>query len=95
MIEHKWIVKYAGCHKDEILDIFCMYYNDLTILCNEYGMQLPKANDLGYVKNYLSDNFDEILGYVNQCYCGVVVEEIQNILRKEVNSNGKNKKPND
>lgn len=38
-------------------------------------MQLPKANDLGYVKNYLSDNFDEILGYVNQCYCGVVVEE--------------------
>lgn len=94
MIQHERIVKYAGCHKDEILDIFCMHYDDLTILCNEYGMQLPKPNDLGYIKNYLSDNLDAILACISQCYCGVLSEEIQNILRKDMNKNGKNKKLN-
>ena len=38
-------------------------------------MQLPKPNDLGYIKNYLSDNLDAILACISQCYCGVLSEE--------------------
>lgn len=74
--------------KDKILDVFCFHYIDLQTICNEYGMELPNSDDLGCVRNYLNDNFDEILSHVNQCYCGEIPVAVQNILHKEDKHHG-------
>lgn len=83
-----------ACKREELLDVCCSNYYTLRDICSEYEMHLPKSDDLGYVKDFLNENLDAILDCMRKCYCGVVVEEIQNILRKEVNSNGKNKNRN-
>lgn len=69
--------------KNEILDILCIHYGDLKILCNEYEIKLPNSNDLGYVRNYLNDNLDKILECIDLCYCGQIVEKTKNIIRKD------------
>lgn len=74
--------------KDKILDVFCSHYIDLKTICNEYGMELPNSDDLGCVRNYLNDNFNAILGCVNQCYCGKISVAVQNILYKEDKNHG-------
>lgn len=74
--------------KDKILDVFCFHYIDLQTICNEYDMQLPNSDDLGCVRNYLNDNFNAILGCVNQCYYGEIAVAVQNILYKEDEHHG-------
>lgn len=74
--------------RDKILDVFCSHYIDLKTICNEYGMQFLNSDDLGCVRNYLNDNFDEILSHVKQCCCGEIPVAVQNILYKEDKNHG-------
>ncbi len=78
--------------REKVLDVFCAHYHDLKIICSDYDVYLPESEDLGAIRNYLSENLDRILNCLDHCYCGEVVEKIKSITRKVKNGekHGKN-----
>lgn len=77
--------------REKVLDVFCAHYYDLKIICSDYDIYLPESEDLGYIRNFLNDNLDEILICISHCYCGGIVNEINKLIRKD-DRYGKNKR---
>lgn len=66
--------------REKILDVLCFNYYDIEYICREYELYFPPdTQDLGYIRNYLSENLDEILDCIDHCYCGKIVEMLKKI----------------
>lgn len=60
-------------YREKVIDVICAEYEKWQIICKDYDVILPESEDLGYIRNYLNDNFDEVLECMDKYYTSITV----------------------
>lgn len=75
--------------REQVLDMVCEDYEKWQTICKDYDVNLPESEDLGYIRNYLNDNFDDVVECIDKYYMSITV------VLDWRDPYGKNKKRND